>query len=133
MDIIKILSNLQDNNIDLSQLISSISSLFNKNINTQPSQNNTQYYNLPSYNFDTKPQNCNSTMQSTMQRIVPNKTAYLSPKSHSIDFNKLAEIAQVLLPIFTSKNPQTPSPNIDCSTQKLPESQILKLAPIPPD
>ncbi len=134
MDIIKILSTLQNNNINLSQLVTSISSLFNnKNPTNQNSHNNTDYYNLPSYNFDTKPQNSSSTMQSTMQRIAPNKTAYLSQKPQNVDFNKLVEIAQLLLPLLSSKSDKKPETTAPCATQKLPESQILQLTQIPSD
>ena len=134
MDIIKILSTLQNNNINLSQLVTSISSLFNnKNPTNQNSHNNTDYYNLPSYNFDTKPQNSSSTMQGTTQRIVPNKTAYLSQKPQNADFNKIAEIAQLLLPLLSSKNTPETTSNTTHTTQELPESQILKLPQVPSD
>ncbi len=135
MDIIKFISSLQENNVDLSQLLNNIFSLFKQN-ESQPIQNNNTYYNMPNYDFNAKKRSFDSTMQgtmhSTMQCIVPPKTAISSQKTQNIDFNKIIQLLEHLTPLLSKLPAQKqPQKSQNIKPQNEFKSQILCLTKVP--
>lgn len=137
MNIMEILSSLQEHNIDLSTLIKSVLSLFNQNTPLKSQTVDTQYYNMPNYDFNTKYHTFGSTMQgtmqSTMQCIVPQKTAISSQNSNKIDFNKLIEVIQLLSPLFSKSTNKLLPQALEKPTESKNQSEILSLTKVEND
>ena len=137
MDITNLLSILQNSNINLGDVISTVSKIFSPNTSTTtptPSQQTAQnYYNLPNYDFDTKNDNLGSTMQGTMHCIVPKQTPISSQKSQNSNMAAILELAQTLLPLLTQKQQTQPAKtaqNTAVQQQNHTPSQIKKLTKI---
>ncbi len=137
MDITNLLSILQNSNINLGDVISTVSKIFSPNISTAtpaPSQQTAQnYYNLPNYDFGTKNDSFGSTMQGTMQCIAPKQTPISSQKSQNNNIAAVLELAQTLLPLLTQKQQNQPvktAQKTAVQQQNYTPSQIKKLTKI---
>lgn len=138
MNIIEILSTLSENNIDLTTLIRSVSSLFNQNTATPTQQDGTNYYSMPKYDFDAKNHHIDSTMQgtmhSTMQCIVPPQSPISSQNSKTLDFDKIAKLIQCIVPLISNQaqnsTPISPQDQPQKEPQNQQQSQILCLTKV---
>ncbi len=135
MDIINFISSLQENNVNLSELLNNIFSLFNQNKSQQTNTNN--YYNMPKYDFNAEKSGFDSTMQgtmhSTMQCIVPPKTAISSQNLQNINFNSIIKLLECIAPLLSKQPPQSPTESPTNTPQNEFKSQILSLTKISPD
>ncbi|MBO5103005.1 MAG: hypothetical protein J6C13_02825 [Clostridia bacterium] len=149
MDIIKILSMLNENNIDLGEIIKIVTSIFGSQNNTQqtnqsnnfeqqnatPPQTdfnqNSTYWELPKYDFNPQNTQKTNTMHNTMQSIVPNKNndfeqknANFSQKSSpTID---IAQLIKIVLPLLQRKQKDEETSS-KFETKIEFQSEILKL------
>lgn len=137
MDITNLFSILQNSNINLSEVVNTVSKLFARNSAStppkqtqQPSQN---YYDLPNYDFDRKIDKFGSTMQGTMHCIIPKQKPVSSQKEQSSNLQNILELIQILSPLFASKQQNSTTETQSKTTvqnQNLPPSQIQKLTRI---
>ena len=129
MDILNILSTLQQNNIDIGEVIKNITSIFGTQTYTEPpnliKQNPNTYYELPQYNIDKEV----SPPQPSIN--INNSSNYQNQNSSSIDINKLLELAKTIAPLLSSfKNNAPVQKQTIESKVETKKSEILSLTKI---
>jgi len=131
MDIIKILSKLNNSDIDIGKVINNLVSILGNKAPTPHDHcdDKSQFFN----NFTTKyPQN-GSAMQGTMQCIVPNRTDISSQNSTKTDWNKFIELANLVLPLILQRQTSHPHATAQEISIENNKSQILELTKVPMD